>query len=86
MLDEHHEILHSRIQKTEKQSPEVFYKKTVLKSFSTFTGKHHHYQKETPTQVFSCEYCEIFRNTYFEEYLRTAAFENSCPNFYSEKM
>ena len=22
--------------------------------------------KETPTQVFSCEYCEIFKNTYFE--------------------
>ena len=28
---------------------------------------------ETPTQVFSCEYCEIFKNTYFEEHLRTAA-------------
>ena len=24
--------------------------------------------------MFSCEYCEIFKNTYFEEYLRTAAF------------
>ena len=29
------------------------------------------YQKETPTQVFSCEICEIFKNTYFEEHLRT---------------
>ena len=26
-----------------------------------------------PTQVFSCEYCKIFRNTYFEEHLRMAA-------------
>ena len=25
--------------------------------------------KKTPTQVFSCEYCEIFKNTYFEEHL-----------------
>ena len=25
-----------------------------------------------PTQVFSCEYYEIFNNTYFEEHLRTA--------------
>ena len=25
------------------------------------------------TQVFSCKYCEIFKNTYFEEHLRTAA-------------
>ena len=28
---------------------------------------------KTPNQVFSCEYCEIFKNTYVEEYLRTAA-------------
>ena len=25
------------------------------------------------TQVFSCEYCEIFKNTYFEERLQTGA-------------
>ena len=31
-----------------------------------------HY-KEIPTQVLSCEYCEIFKNTYFEEHLLTAA-------------
>ena len=24
--------------------------------------------------VFSCEYCEIFKNSYFEEHLQTAAF------------
>ena len=30
-------------------------------------------QKETPTQVFSCEYCEIFKKTkiFFIEHLRT---------------
>ena len=32
------------------------------------------FKKETLTQVFSREYCEIFKNTYFEEHLRTAAF------------
>ena len=26
--------------------------------------------------VFSCEICETFKNTYFEEHLRTAASEN----------
>ena len=31
--------------------------------------------KETPTQLFFCKYCEIFRNNYFEEHLRTAAFK-----------
>ena len=30
------------------------------------------YYQETPTQVFSCEYYEIFNNTYFGEHLRTA--------------
>ena len=27
--------------------------------------------KETPTQVFSCEICQMFKNNYFEEHLRT---------------
>ena len=31
------------------------------------------YQKETPTQVFSCEYCELFKNNYFEKHLQMAA-------------
>ena len=31
------------------------------------------YYKETPTQVFSWEYCETFKNTYCEEHLRTTA-------------
>ena len=30
-------------------------------------------RRNTPTQVFSCEICEIFTNTYFVEHLRTAA-------------
>ena len=33
------------------------------------------FNKETPTRVFSCGYCEIFKNTYLEEHLRTAASE-----------
>ena len=58
----------------------VSFKKAVLKNFAIFTGKQllwnpffQLYQKETPTEVFSCEYCEIFKNTYFEEHLQTAA-------------
>ena len=31
------------------------------------------YQKETPTQVFSCEYCKNFKNIYFEEHLQMTA-------------
>ena len=33
-----------------------------------------HRKKETPTQAFSYEYCEIFRSTYFEEHLRSSEF------------
>ena len=32
-------------------------------------------KKETLTQVFSCEYCEICKNNYFEEHLQKAASE-----------
>ena len=31
------------------------------------------FYEETPTQVFSCKYCEIFTSTYFEEHLQTPA-------------
>ena len=31
------------------------------------------YSKDTPTQIISCEYCEICKNIYFEEHLRTVA-------------
>ena len=30
------------------------------------------YQKETPTQVFTCKTCKIFKKAYFEAHLRTA--------------
>ena len=73
-------------------------KKAVLKNFTIFTGKHlcqenrplglQLHQKETSTEVFSCEYVDIF-NTCFEEHLqRTASvtrfmaifpFNSMCP-------
>ena len=31
------------------------------------------YQKETPTQVFSGDYCEIFKNIFFTKHLWTTA-------------
>ena len=46
----------------QKQPPEVF-KVSGLQLF----------QKETPTQVFSCKYCKNLKNTYIEENQRTAA-------------
>ena len=34
------------------------------------------YQKETPTQEFSCELCEIFKSTFFTEHFQTTASES----------
>ena len=61
--------------------PEVFCRKCVLKNFAKFTGKHlwqsfffnkvaglrpsNFIKKETLPQVFSCEFCKIFKSTYF---------------------
>ena len=58
--------------------PDVFCKKVVLRNFAKFTGKHvyqslfliklpeacNFIKKETMAQMFSCEFCEISRNTF----------------------
>ena len=58
----------------------MFCKKAVLKNFAIFTGKIAALEflfNKVGGQLFSCEYCEIFKNTYSEENLRTAASEVS---------
>ena len=67
----------------------MFYKKGVLRNFTKFTGKHlcqspffkscrakacNFIKKEILTQVFSCELCEISKNTLFTEHPWTTAF------------
>ena len=61
----------------------------VLKNFAKFPGKYlcqnflfklqatgqKKKEKETLAQVFSCEFCEISKKTFFTEHLRTTAFE-----------
>ena len=42
-------------------------KKVVLKNFTSFTPSGLQLdEKETPAQMFSCEYLEIFKSTYLE--------------------
>ena len=54
----------------------VFFKIGVLKNFANFTGEHlcwglfltkffTDFIKNTPTQVFSCEICKIYKNTIY---------------------
>ena len=62
---------------TRSSRPEVFCEKDVFKKFAKFTGKYlcqnlffvtlqaSVLKKETLAQVFSCEFCEIFKNIYF---------------------
>ena len=50
--------------------PEVFYRKGVLRNFAKYTGKYrpeacNFIKKETLAQVFSSEFCEISKNTFF---------------------
>ena len=68
--------------------PEVFWKKGVLRNFAKFTGKHlyqslfvnkvagltcNFIKKESLAQVFSCEFCKIFKNTFFYRTPQVAA-------------
>ena len=65
----------------QKQPPEVFYRKGFLKNFHKIRRKTpvpeacKFIKKEALTQVFSCEICEISKNTYFTEHLWTNASE-----------
>ena len=43
-------------------------------------------KKKTPTQVFFYEYCEIFKNAYFEKHLRTTASVNSRAAVFHESL
>ena len=64
--------------KMQKQAPEVLYKKAVAKKLAVFT-------ENTSIGVhFNLEYCEIFKSSYFEEHLQTAASENIFMKPYDE--
>ena len=43
-------------------------------------------KKETPTQVFSCEYCKNFKNTYFEKHLQMTTSVNSRSAIFQESL
>ena len=76
-------------------------KQSVLKNFPNFAGKNVCWSlfliklefwgpktllKKTPTQVFSCEICKIFRNSYFPEDLQTACSETPMRGSFFKKV
>ena len=77
------ESLHKKLEESRKTSiyrsshRRCSIKKGFLRNFSKFIGKHlcgpepcNFIKKETLAQVFSCEFCEISKNTFFTEHLR----------------
>ena len=84
------------IWKQQKQSSEVCYKKVVFRNFTKFTRKHLCQSlffnkvaslrpatlfKKRLAQVFSCDFCEIFKDTIFTEHLWKTASEAAVPRF-----
>ena len=61
----------------QKQPFEGFFKKGVMRNFAEFTRKH---LQRNLFLVFSCEFCEICKNTFLAEQLRTTAFDYSSIN------
>ena len=58
-------------------------KKGVLKKIANFTGKHlcwSFFLIKLQLRLLSYEICEIFKNTYFEEHLRTTTAKSSEKN------
>ena len=61
-----------------KAAVQRFSVKSILRNFAKFTGKRlcqslFFNKKETLAQVFSCDFCEISKNTFFIEHLWTTA-------------
>ena len=66
------------IHNIQKQPPEMLYVKGVLRNFHKTCRKHYYFiKKETLTQVFSCKFCEISKNTFFTGHLWTTASEHT---------
>ena len=84
------QILNEIIYKYRSSHQRCSVQKVVLRNFTKFTGKQlcqclflkklqglQLIKNETLTHVFSCEFCEISKKTFFIEHLRTTASLNS---------
>ena len=77
-------------QQKQPPGPGMLYKKGVFRNFTKFTVKHpcqslFFIKEETLAHVFSCEFCEISKNTYFTEHPWATAskfFTDCCYTLY----
>ena len=70
--------MHRKKKNIQKQPSEVFWVKKCSQKFHKFHRKTpvlkpHFIKKEALVRVFSCEFCEISKNTFFSEHLWTTA-------------
>ena len=66
--------------KCRRSRPEVFCKKDVVRNAAKFTGKQLHQSLFLMTQVFSCEFREILKNTFSYGTSPVVASENRIKN------
>ena len=76
----------------QKQPSEVFFKKSVMRNFAEFTRNicagnpfliklnYNFIKNKSLAQVFSCEFCEICKNTFFAEHDRATASDYNSIN------
>ena len=85
-----------------KQPPEIFFREIVLKRCPQIHGKtpvlESHFlkifrheacnfiKKETPKKLFFCEFCEVFKNTFFTEHFLTTSLCNSSCSFILQRI
>ena len=73
-------IKNKKVKKRRWRRPEVFCKKGVLRNFAKLTGKQLCQGLFLMAQVFSCEFCEISKNTFCYRASPVAASENEIKN------
>ena len=76
-------IIKTKLTRDKIRRVKVFCEKGIFKNLKKFTEyrqcrslflrQSQLYLKEAPTKVGFCEFCKIFKSTYFAEYLRTAS-------------
>ena len=96
MLKNPYQRFREKVSEVQKQPPDVLRKKGVLRNVAKFTRKHLcqsllliklqawslqlYIKKEILVQVFSCEFCQISKNTFCTDYLWTTASRSYAKN------
>ena len=70
-------VLRNKLEKQRQSAEMICKKKNVFKFHRKTPVLESLFNKETPTQLFSWEICEVFQKNYRQEHVRTTAFKTS---------